>query len=160
MYEKFGEFDTFGEINELAENLFNEGDLKSIRILAKENGIPEDLAEMYIEGEIPYLCDAMMAAVGKIDVEASEMKIQGLMIDWANYIKAQCADNAIMSYKVRNKGKSLSGCIAKLLEYSFGNQWNVPDEIKKKAKVSANRVTFGVPAMGEAKKIIKEYYME
>lgn len=159
MYEKFGEFDTFGEINELAENLFNEGDLQSIRILAKENGIPEDIADLYIKGEIPYLCDAMMAAAGKIDVEESELKIQGLMIDWAEYIKAQCADNAILAYKVRNKGKSLSGCIAKLLEYSFANQWSVPEEIRKEAKVNASRVTFGVPGMAIAKQLINDYYM-
>ena len=82
MFEKFGEFDSFGEINELAENLFNEGDLESIRIVAKENGIPDDFAEMYIEGDIPVLCDAMTAAVGKLDAEAADMKIQGLMLDW------------------------------------------------------------------------------
>jgi len=27
LYEKFGEFDTFQEINELTENLFNEEDI-------------------------------------------------------------------------------------------------------------------------------------
>ena len=42
MFDKFGEMDTFGEINELAENLFNEGDTASIKTMAKENGI--DLA--------------------------------------------------------------------------------------------------------------------
>ena len=29
MFEKFGELNSFGEINELAENLFNEGDTES-----------------------------------------------------------------------------------------------------------------------------------
>lgn len=159
MYEKFGEFDTFGEINELAENLFNEGDMSSIHTLAKENGIPADLAELYIEGEIPYLCDALTAAVGKIDVEADNLKIKGLMEDWAEYIKGQCMDNQILAYKVRNKGKSLSGCIAELLSYSFANQWSVPEEIRKEAKVNASRVTFGVPGMAIAKQLINDYYM-
>ena len=31
MFEKFGELNSFGEINELAENLFNEGDTESLR---------------------------------------------------------------------------------------------------------------------------------
>ena len=159
MFEKFGEFDTFGEMNELAENLFNEGDIDSIRILAKENGIPEDIAELYIDGEIPYMCDALTAAVGKIDVEAGELKIKGLMEDWAEYIKGQCMENQIIAYKVRNKGKSLSGCIAELLKYSFDNQWNVPEMIKKKANVTASRVTFGVPNMAKAKEIIMDYYL-
>lgn len=159
MFDKFGEFDSFGEMNELAENLFNEGDIDSIRILAKENGIPEDIAELYIDGEIPYMCDALTAAVGKIDVEAGELKIKGLMEDWAEYIKGQCMENQIISYKVRNKGKSLSGCIAALLKYSFANQWDVPEMIKKEAKVTANRVTFGVPGMAKAKEIITDYYL-
>ena len=159
MFENFGEFDTFGEINELAENLFNEGDLDSIRILAKENGITEDFVEMYIEGDIPVLCDAMTAAVGKLDIEAEDMKIKGLMLDWMEYIKVQCGENAIMAYKVRNKGKSLAGCIAELLKYSFANQWEVPKEIIKTAQTKSGRVTFGVPDMAKAKEIISDYYL-
>ena len=43
MFEKFGEFDSYGEINELAENLLNEGDTESLKVMAKENGIKEIL---------------------------------------------------------------------------------------------------------------------
>lgn len=39
MFDKFGEFDSFSEINELAENLLNEGDIESLKVVAKENGI-------------------------------------------------------------------------------------------------------------------------
>lgn len=159
MWDKFGEFDTFSEINELAENLFNEGDLESIRVLAQENGIPADLADLYMEGELPCLCDALTAAAGKIDVEAESLKIQGLMLDWADYIKAQCMENQILSYKVREKGKSLAGCIADLLKEGFSNQWTVPKAILSEAKVTASKVTFGVPNMARAKQIITEYYM-
>lgn len=35
MFEKFGELNSFGEINELAENLFNEGDTESLRAMAE-----------------------------------------------------------------------------------------------------------------------------
>ena len=159
LYGKFGEFDTFGEINELAENLFNEGDVASIRVLAEENGIPKDFVELYLEGEIPVLCDAMTAAVGKLDVEAADLKVKGLMLDWVEYVKVQCQENQILAYKVRSKGRSLAGCIAELLKKSFGNQWTVPKEILTEAKISASKVTFGVPDMGTAKEIITEYYM-
>lgn len=57
MFDKFGEMDSYKEINELAENLFNEGDIDSLRVMAKENGIPDDFVEMYLEGAIPELCD-------------------------------------------------------------------------------------------------------
>lgn len=63
MFEKFGELDSFKEINELADNLFNEGDLDSLRVMAKENGIQEDFVEMYLQGDLPVLCDALTAAV-------------------------------------------------------------------------------------------------
>ena len=65
MYDKFGEMSSYKEINELAENLANEGDVESLREMAKENGIPEDFVDLYLEGEIPKLCDDLIAAVGK-----------------------------------------------------------------------------------------------
>ena len=47
MFERFGEMNSFQEINELAENLFNEGDIGSLKAMAAENGIPEDFVEMF-----------------------------------------------------------------------------------------------------------------
>ena len=70
----FGELNSFGEINELAENLFNEGDTESLKVMAKENGIQRDYVEMYLQGDIPLLCDPLTAALGKIDVEAAQLK--------------------------------------------------------------------------------------
>lgn len=72
MFDKFGEFDSFSEINELAENLLNEGDIESLKVVAKENGIQADFVDLYANGEIPELCDKLTAALGKIDVEAAE----------------------------------------------------------------------------------------
>ena len=43
MFTKFGEMNSYKEINEQAENLFNEGDIKRLKEMAKENGIPEDM---------------------------------------------------------------------------------------------------------------------
>ena len=48
MFTKFGEMNSYKEINELAENMFNEGDIKSLKEMATENGIPEDMTEMYL----------------------------------------------------------------------------------------------------------------
>ena len=39
MFDRFGEFDSYEEINEAAEGLFNEGDLESLRLMAAENGL-------------------------------------------------------------------------------------------------------------------------
>ena len=150
---------SFQEINKLAENLFNEGDRESLEVLAEENGIPADFVKLFCSGEIPALCDPMTAALGKIEVEAEELKPQELMADWVEYLKSQCMENELMAYSVRKKGKSLKGCIAALLKWSFGNQIPVEKEILKAAGVTAGRVTLGIPGMGTAKRIIREYYL-
>ena len=50
-----------------------------------------------------------------------------------------------MAAAVRKKGKSLDGCIAALLKWSFGNQHPVDKEILKAAGVTAGRCTLGIP---------------
>ncbi len=159
MFEKFGELNSFEEINELAERLFNEQDFQSLKALAKENGIPADFASMYEKGDLPVLCDAQTAAIGKIDVEAAELKLEGIMEDWVEYVKGQILNSDDMAKKVRSKGKSLKGMIGNLLVWSFRHQKEVDKNILKAAGVKAGKVTLGIPGMGEAKKIIKEYYM-
>lgn len=158
MYEKFGELDSCGEINVLAENLFNEGDYDSIKNLAEENGIPEDYVAMYLAGDIPSLCDPLAAALGKIDVEAGELKPQGILEDWVEYIRGQCMEDGCMAVLARRRGKSLKGCMAALLSWSFGHQQPVDKDILKAAKVTAGRVTLGIPGMAQAKEIIRKYY--
>lgn len=159
MFEKFGEMGSYKELNELADNLFNEGDVESLKEMAKENGIGSEYVEMYLQGEIPELCDSLTAALGKIDVETEELKPKEIMEDWVEYLRGQCMENEILAHQVRKTGKSLKGCIAALLTWSFKNQIPVDKEIVKAAGVSAGRVTLGIPGMGKAKKIITEYYM-
>lgn len=159
MFEKFGEMSSYKELNELADNLFNEGDIESLKEMAKENGIGSEYVEMYLQGEIPELCDSLTAALGKIEVEVMELKPKEIMEDWVEYIKGQCLENEILAHQVRKQGKSLKGCIAALLTWSFKNQTLVDKDILKAAGVSAGRVTLGIPGMGRAKKIITEYYM-
>lgn len=158
LFGKFGEFGSADEINELTKNLLAEGDKASIKKLAQENGIPKEYAEMFISGDIPVLCDAQTAAVGKIDVEAAALKPQDIMADWVEYIKAVCIEDEDMACKVRAKGKTLKGCIGALLKWSFGHQQPVDKDILKEAKVSASKVTLGIPGQATARKLIREYY--
>lgn len=159
MFDKFGEFNSYEEINELTENLFNEGDLESIKELAVENGIPEEYADLYINGDISTLCDAMTAAMGKLDVECQELRPKEIMEDWVEYIRGQCMESDMIAMAVRKKGKNLKGCIAAILKWSFENRYLVPKEICKAAGITNARVEEGIPGMGRAKKIIKKYYL-
>ena len=159
MFDKFGEMGSAAEINELAGNLKAEGDTKSVKLLASENGIDEDVANAYIEGIIPVLCDEMSAALGKLNIEAKEVKAEELITDWCEYIRQRCFEEPAMAAAVRSKEKSFNGCIATLLKWSFGHQRPVDGKILKAAGVNAGRVTFGIPGMATAKKLITEYYL-
>ena len=159
MFDKFEEMSSYKEINTLAENLFNENDIENLKEMAKENGIPEDFVELYLSGDIMELCDAETAAYGKIDVEVADLKLKGIMEDWVEYLRVQISDNDLLARRVRMKDKSLKGCIAALLKWSFKNQVPVGKEILKAAGVTAGKVTLGIPAMGKAKEIILDYYL-
>ena len=83
------------------------------------------------------------------------------MTDWVDYIRSQCMEHDDMQAAVRKKGKSIKGCIGKLLEWSFNNQIPVDKDILKAAKVSAGRVNALESLEWEkSKKIIKKYYTE
>ena len=127
--------------------------------MAKENGIDKEYVEMYLSGDIPVLCDAMTAALGKIDVEVADLKPKEIMEDWVEYLRGQCMENELLAFNVRKKGKSLKGCIAALLMWSFKNQQPIDKGIIKAAGVSAGKVTLEIPGMARAKQIITAYYM-
>ena len=159
MFDKFGEFDSVEELNMSAEGLKREGDTASLIELAVENGIDKEDAQDYIDGCVDKLATPLMAAMGKLKVESEELKPREIMADWLEYIKMQVTESEMMAAAVREKGKSLNGCIAELLKWSFKNQIPVDEDVLKAAGVSANRVTLGIPGMGTAKRIIDAYYM-
>lgn len=159
MFDIFGEFDSAEEMNKTAEGLKNEGDTEGLKNLAKENGLSEYDVEDYLDGIIDKITNPLLAALGKIAIECKDLQVYEIMEDWVEYIKVQCSEDDNMAKAVRKKGKSVKGCIAELLKWSFNNQYKVPDEIIKAAKISAGRVTLGIPGMGRAKKIIREYYL-
>lgn len=159
MFDKFGEMETAAEINELARNLKAEGDKKSILALAKENGIDEEVVKAFMDDVIDYICDDMSAALGKIDIESRDVKAEELISDWCGYIRMRCLEDEQMQIAVRKKDKTLKGCIADILKWSFAHQRDVDKEILKAAGVSAGRVTFGIPGMATVKEIITGYYL-
>lgn len=163
MFEKFGNFNTYEEINASAEGLKNEGDTENLYILAAENGIDKETAQMYIDGEIPFLCDIQSAAIGKLEIEEAELKKAGIMTteimsDWAEYIKVCVAKDSHMAAAVRSSNKNLKACIAELLKWSFKNAKPMNREILEAAGVNQS-CKLGIPGMGRAKQIIREYYL-
>lgn len=159
MYEKFGEFDSFAELNRAAAGQKAEGDEKALMELAIENGIDKEDVEDYLDGVIEELSTPLTAAFGKLKVEDEDLKTKDIMNDWYNYIVTLVSADDQMAIAVRKRGKSLKECIGVLLKWSFGHQQNIDKDILKAAGVSANKVTIGIPGMGTAHKLIKEYYL-
>ena len=160
MYEIFGELDSAEEINTAANGLKNEEDKENLYKLAKENGIDSAFVDMYIDGTMENLCcDAATAALGKIDVEAAELNPVEIVSDWVEYIKTLCGDDEEFARVVRRKGKSLKGCIGSLLGWSFRARYKIEKDIIKAAGINNASVEMGIPGMGTAKKLIKEYYL-
>lgn len=164
MFDKFGEFDSAEEINRAVAAQLAEGDTEAILAIAEENGIDKEDAEDYINGYMDELVNPLMAAYGKLDVEAKELKPDGIMGDWLQYIKVRCSEDVNMAAAVRRKGKSLKGCITELMLWSFTNMKQVDKDIvalaKKKNKGLPDRISLGIPGMGRAKQIITDYYLK
>lgn len=167
MFERFGEYDSAGQINKKAEELKKTGDMASVMALAEENGIDREDAQDYIDGLEGRMCNAAMAALGKLSVEEEDLDIKGILSDWAGYIKEMCIAEEGMATAVRKKGKKLSECMAKLIQYAFENKVQVSDKIVDitEVKVSGRKVKMrkplylGIPNRAEVRKIAKEYYM-
>lgn len=160
MFDKFGEFDSAEEINMAAEGLKAEGDKESLEKLLEENGLEKEFTDMYMQGMIPFVTEPASAAIGKLDVESKALECKELMVDWVDYIKSLCFEDAETAKKVRSKAKSLAGCLGALLKYSYDNRVTISDEIVEAAGIEASGVDFGVAGMAKAKEIITKYYKE
>ena len=146
MFEQFGEM-SYEELLKAAEGQLKEGDIKSLKDLAKENGIDEEIVELYVEGAIPVLADAMTAAYGKLDIEVQAMdevdKAYGEAI--AEYVKGRC-DEEKKAKAVRNPKKKLKECLE-----------IVKKTAESKVKKRVGTVCVAMPP-AEVFKIVRTYY--
>lgn len=91
MYKVFGQMDT-EELNACAKGLREEGDNDRIKLLAKENGIPDFFADMFIENGEEFT-DPMTAAMGKLDIEAAGYKNNQIPVEpIIDFLKAECTN--------------------------------------------------------------------
>ena len=166
MFDKFGEFDSVEELNAKAAELKAAGEEKRLVELAEENGIDKEDAEDYMDDCTDELATPLMAAVGKIKVEGEHLKIAGVLIDWKDTIMEMCTEDIKMQHAVRKKGKSLTGCMAKLMAFAFENKVQICEEIVKATKINHNGkveqmrgpVYMGIPNKREVRQIARKYY--
>ena len=172
MYDSYGKM-TLEGINAKAEELANAGDLDGLGILARENGIGW-MAQPYADGESDYLCeDITDAALARIDIEADDLGAEEIMGDWADYVRALVMDSADVAGSVMDPSKSLIGCVGKLAAYSIMHAEPLPGEIIRAMEEAVTPAQLkklglekrhlqdtkiGMPGIGTAKKLIREYY--
>lgn len=168
MFDKFGEFDSVEELNQTAAGFKAEGDMESLYALAEENGIDKEDAEDYADDVVEELANTSLAAMGKLKTEGTALKIAGILTDWQEEITKLCIEDEEMARAVRKKGKTLCGCMAKLLRFAFENKEQVSDEVVKATKVihkgkeeqMRGPVYLGMPNRAQVRKLVKEYYLE
>lgn len=167
MFEKFGEFDSFEEINRAAAAQLAEGDTEAIFALAKENGIDPEDAEDYVNGDLEELVTPMLAALGKLEVEAEELELGGILKDWLDCLKDMCRKDEELVLAVRRKGRSLNCCMAALISFAFAEKVQVSDKIVKATMIARNGkkeklrgpLYLGIPTMADARRIMRAYYL-
>lgn len=121
MYEKFGEFDSAEELNEAAAGLKAEGDMESLKELAKENGIDEYDTEDYINGDTDALATVITAAVGKLEKELESMKgdqVKAMCTFYANFARTIIAENEEVARGIMKKGARIRGIYDAIYEYA------------------------------------------
>lgn len=72
--------------------------------MAEENGIGEEYAEAFLQGELPVLCDQLTAALGKIEVEAAEYRCSNLK---ATILECASELEAWMMREVDDRGREI-----------------------------------------------------
>ena len=147
MFDMFGEMETAEEINAVARSLKEEGERENLDKLCAENGIDAELAEMFWDGEIDFVTDQLMAAVGKLDMEVKEAKGQnGYLESIANFLKAEAEKDKDLAIAIRKKGKKLTD------SYKA-----VENEARKRKKSRSNCVVMRDKDVFE---IVEKYYKE
>lgn len=106
LFNKFGEFDSYKELNMAAEGLLKEGDIESLKILGEENGIDKYDVEDYIDGIVTEFSTPMTAAVGRVDIQLKGNK-DGAIEVIGSFAKGMLTDESIQT-AVMKKGKRLS----------------------------------------------------
>ena len=159
MFEKFGEFNSADEMNTIAATMLEEGKTDDIIALAKENGIDEDDAKDFIDGVAGELCTPLMAAVGKLKIEAAAVKLPTMMEGFVFMINDMATTEKDLQAGIRKTGKKLVNVLGELLKESSKNRVALPKEITEAAGIKST-VYVGDVDRATFKKIVRKYYTE
>lgn len=170
MEKKFGIFNTVEELNRAAAAQKAEGDLEALIGLATENGLEKEDAEDYMDSDDPedFLCNATMAAIGKLNMEEQDLHLESQMKDWKDFIVQMLTDYPVdhadedrdtLANAVFNPEKKLLDVLAAGLKLSSENRIKVDKRIIQAARLPESAAFIGMCGRDDLKKIIQDYYL-
>lgn len=161
MERKFGIFNTVEELNRAAAAQKEEGDLETLIGLAEENGLEKEDAEDYMDDCADCLCTPYMAAIGKLNMEEKELRLESQLKDWKDFIiqitseyEGDDLSNAIFSPE-----KHMVDVLAAGLKKASKNRVKVDEKIAKAAGLPGGNIYIGMCGRDELRKIVMEYYL-
>ncbi len=165
MYEKFGEFDSFEELNRAAAAQKAEGDEEALFALAQENGLDKEDVEDYLDGIVEELATVSMAAIGKLKLEKEDLKLGGVLSDWVDELMEMCMESQELAAAVRKKGKDLAGYLAATADSGWKNRVIVDKRIVNKTKevkkiIGTHEFAIGIPDRKTRRELARAYYLE
>lgn len=165
MYEKFGEFDSFEELNRAAAAQKTEGDEEALFALAQENGLDKEDVEDYLDGIVEELATVSMAAIGKLKLEKEDLKLGGVLSDWVDELMEMCMESQELAAAVRKKGKDLAGYLAATADSGWKNRVIVDKRIVNKTKevkkiIGTHDFAIGIPDRKTRRELARAYYLE
>lgn len=166
MFEKFGEFDSYEEINRVAVAQKKEGDKEAVYSLAKENGISELSVEDFLHsGEA--LVYPLTAAIGKLQIEKKALKIKesGVLSDMVEELIDLCTEDLKLCLAIRKRDKHLAEYLALIIEEGYQKREVVDEQIIKhttvvKKVIGIHKLSIGVPSRRRRQDIAESYYKE
>lgn len=163
-------FKTVKELNDKAAELKNAGDLSELIKLAEESGLEKEDAEDYMDSDDPedFLCNATMAAIGKLNMEEQDLHLESQMKDWKDFIVQMLTDYPVdhadedrdtLANAVFNPEKKLLDVLAAGLKLSSENRIKVDKRIIQAARLPESAAFIGMCGRDDLKKIIQDYYL-
>ena len=163
-------FKTVKELNDKAAELKSAGDLSELVKLAEENGLEKEDAEDYMDSDDPEdcLCNATMAAIGRLNMEEQDLHLESQMKDWKDCIVQMLTDYPVdhagedrdtLANAVFSPDKKLLDVLAAGLKLSSENRITVDMRIIKAAGLPESAAYIGMCGRDDLKRIILDYYM-
>ena len=163
-------FKTVKELNDKAAELKSAGDLSELVKLAEENGLEKEDAEDYMDSDDPEdcLCNATMAAIGRLNMQEQDLHLESQMKDWKDFIVQMLSDYPVdhagedrdtLANAVFSPDKKLLDVLAAGLKLSSENRITVDMRIIKAAGLPESAAYIGMCGRDDLKRIILDYYM-